>query len=98
MVVLTRGYMQLVAVIDGLLRDMREAGQLRADLNLEAIRSALIGSFEGLLRDQLLAKRMGYPAGYDAEEMRAAFNAFFQCFLSGELASQPSPRDRASTA
>jgi AcrR family transcriptional regulator len=82
MVVLTRGFTQVVAVIDGLLREMRDAGQLRPELNLEAVRSALMGAFEGLLRDQLLAARVGYPAAYDQAELRAAFAAALDGFLT----------------
>ena len=38
-------------------------------------------AFEGLLRDQLLAERAGYPAHYDGTELRAAFKAVLECFL-----------------
>jgi AcrR family transcriptional regulator len=81
MVVLTRGFTQVVAVIDRLLREMRDAGQLRPEIHLEAARSALVGAFEGLLRDQLLAERVGYPASYDAAELRVAYAAALDGFL-----------------
>ena len=81
MVVLTRGFLQVVGGLDKVLKEMRDAGQLRPEFNLEAIRSALIGAFEGMLRDQLLAERAGYPAGYSSAEMRAAFQAVLECFL-----------------
>lgn len=87
MVVLTRGFTQMVAVIDGVLREMREAGQLREDLHLEAVRSALMGAFEGLLRDRLLAERIGYPARYDGTETREAFRAL----LRGVMPQPPLP-------
>lgn len=77
MVVLTRGFTQMVTLIDTILGEMSAAGQLREDLHPEAVRSALIGAFEGLLRDRLLADRASnnYPAGYDRDEMRAVFRA-----------------------
>jgi len=81
MVVLTRGFTHVVSILDGVLREMREAGQLRPGLQLEAVRSALMGSFEGLLRDQLLAERAGFPAAYDGAELRAAFAALLEGFL-----------------
>ena len=84
MVVLTRGFTHVVGVIDGVLRDMRDAGQLRPELNLQAVRSALVGAFEGLLRDQLLAARVNYPATYDAAELRAAYAAALDGFLVRE--------------
>ena len=43
--------------------------------------SALMGAFEGLLRDQLLAERADYPARYGAAELRAVFRAVLECFL-----------------
>ncbi|HET9213091.1 MAG TPA: helix-turn-helix domain-containing protein [Thermoanaerobaculia bacterium] len=81
MVMMTRGFQQVLTVIDGLLRELQEAGKLRADLHPQAVRSALIGAFEGLLRDQLLAERSGFPASYDGAELRAAFKAVLECFL-----------------
>jgi AcrR family transcriptional regulator len=84
MVVLTRGFTHVVGVIDGLLGDMRDAGQLRPDLHLQAVRSALVGAFEGLMRDQLLATRVDYPATYDAAELRAAYVAALDGFLVRE--------------
>jgi AcrR family transcriptional regulator len=82
MVVLTRGFTQMVTVVDTILREMRAAGQLREDLHPEAVRAALIGAFEGLLRDRLLADRVDYPASYDREEMRVAFRAVLSGFLA----------------
>ncbi|MFL6236105.1 MAG: TetR/AcrR family transcriptional regulator [Thermoanaerobaculia bacterium] len=81
MVMMTRGFQQVLSVLDGLLRGLQEAGKLKPDLHPQAVRSALIGAFEGLLRDQLLAERSGFPASYDGAELRAAFKAVLECFL-----------------
>jgi AcrR family transcriptional regulator len=81
MVMMTRGFQQVLEVIDGLLRELQYSGRLRPDLHPEAVRSALIGAFEGLLRDQLLAQRADFPAHYDGAELRAAFRAVLECFL-----------------
>ena len=81
-VLLTRGFQEVLGVVDGVLREMRDGGLLRQDLHPEAVRSALIGAFEGLLRDQLLAERAGFPAHYDGAELRAAFKAVLDCFLA----------------
>lgn len=80
-VVLTRGFTHMVTVVDTILSEMRDAGQLREDLHLEAARSALMGAFEGLLRDRLLADRVGYPARYNQADMREAFRAVLVGFL-----------------
>ena len=81
MVVMTKGYLQIVSAIDGVLTMMRERGQLREDLEIEAVRSALIGAFEGLLRDHLLAERFNYPAHYSSDDIRATYRAILLCFL-----------------
>jgi AcrR family transcriptional regulator len=81
MVMMTRGFQQVLEVLDGLLRELQYSGRLRPDLHPEAVRSALIGAFEGLLRDQLLAQRADFPAHYDGTELRAAFRAVLECFL-----------------
>jgi AcrR family transcriptional regulator len=80
-VLLTSGFQEVLGVIDGVLREMREARLLRQDLHPEAVRSAMIGAFEGLLRDQLLAERGDFPAHYGGTELRAAFKAVLECFL-----------------
>jgi AcrR family transcriptional regulator len=81
LVLLTSGFQEALGIIDGLLKEMREAGRLRQELHPQAIRSALLGSFEGLLRDQLLAERVNYPAFYDGVELRAVFQVVLECFL-----------------
>ena len=80
MVVATDGFLQMVATLDRLLGEMRDSGQLRPDLNVQAVRSALIGAFEGLLRDQILAERGNYPASYDSRDLRKAFRIILDCF------------------
>jgi AcrR family transcriptional regulator len=81
MVMMTRGFQQVLGVLDGLLRNLQEAGRLKPGLHPQAVRSALMGAFEGLLRDQLLAERASFPASYDRAELRAAFKAVLECFL-----------------
>lgn len=82
MVLLTQGFQQVLGIIDSLLKQMRETGVLRQDLHPHAIRSAMMGAYEGLLRDQVLAIRANsFPADYDGAELRAAFRAVLDCFL-----------------
>lgn len=76
MVLTTDGYLKYVAVIDEILTEMREAGQLRPDLNPQAVRSALIGIFEGILRDQMLAEKDGFPSTATVSDLRQLFNLF----------------------
>ncbi len=73
MVLMTRGFLDYVELIDKILAEMRAAGQLRSDLNPQAVRSALIGMFEGILRDQLLAERAGYPSTAKVSDLKQLF-------------------------
>ena len=73
MILMTQGFLQLVKIVDRLLKEMRDLGQLRSDLHLEGIRSALIGMMEGLLRDRMLASRIPYSASFNAEDIRKLF-------------------------
>jgi AcrR family transcriptional regulator len=84
LVLLTDGFLELVATMDGLLTEMRDSGQLQPDLNVQAVRSALIGAYEGLLRDQILAERGNYPAAYGPEELRKVLRLVLDCFGSGK--------------
>ena len=87
MILMTQGFLQLVKTADRLLKEMRDLGQLRSDLNLEGIRSALIGMLEGLLRDRMLATRIPYSASFNAEDIRRLFLHVLNSF--SVLAEQP---------
>src|SRR4051812_8478278 len=45
MVMMTRGFQGVLGVLDGTLREMQAQGELKPDLNPQAVRSALIGAF-----------------------------------------------------
>ncbi len=83
MVMMTRGFQQFVQVADGILAEMRATNQLRSDINAEALRSALMGMFEGLLRDQLLAKMMNFPSSYTTADMHKIFQVLLPALAPG---------------
>ncbi len=82
MIMLTQGFLGFVRVIDGVLEDLRDSGRLRADVPPDAIRAALMGLLEGLMRDQLLAERMKFPASYNAKQLRRVFEMALASFLA----------------
>jgi hypothetical protein len=49
---------------------MSSAGMLAAGLSPQAVRSALMGMIEGMLRDRFLAERVGFPAHFNLEQLR----------------------------
>lgn len=73
LVLLTPGYYQFVQLVDSILSDMQQRGELRDGIDVEAARSALMGMLEGMMRDQVLARRMDYPAGYNNDQVRRMF-------------------------
>jgi AcrR family transcriptional regulator len=81
LVLLTGGFLQFVEMLDRLLLQMQEAGELKPGLHLQAVRSAMIGGLEGMLRDQLIARRAEYPATYSGVEVRETYRALLTGFL-----------------
>ena len=89
---LTSGCLSFVRIVDEALCEMQSAGHLRPELNIEATRSALIGMFEGMLRDQILSARSNYPAQYSLEAMQLIFRTAMQAFAVTESdSSRPVP-------
>ena len=81
MIMLTGGFCEFVRLLDSVLGQMRRAGRLRPGLPVDGVRSALMGAFEGLQRDQLLARRLGFPARYTSKDVRALFTTVMAGFL-----------------
>jgi len=80
-VVLTKGYLRFIQVMDAILNEMKARGELRPEMNVQAVRSGLIGLFEGLLRDQLLGERMDFPAKFSSQELRRIFQVVLNSFI-----------------
>jgi AcrR family transcriptional regulator len=80
-VLVTTGFLQLIRIVDECLAQAQQAGQLRQGLKPETVRSGLIGMFEGLLRDLVLARRTGFPAHYNKQDISALFDAVINAVL-----------------
>ena len=73
-VMLTAGYERFLVRMDDILEQMAKAGELQPGVVPKALRSALIGMMEGMLRDQMLYERLShgnFPK--DTEAMRRIF-------------------------
>ena len=77
-VLLSQGFQRFADVVDGILAEMRNRGQIRPDVNLQAVRAAYMGITEGLLRDQVVAQRSEFVANYNFEDVRRAWKSWFQ--------------------
>jgi AcrR family transcriptional regulator len=100
-VLLTAGFIEFMKLVDSVLRDMRNSGQLHPDLKPEALRSAIIGLTEGMLRDEMLSQRMGFTSPFNGQDMRAVMTALIPALIAHpeELRSQrktASPESHAS--
>ena len=81
MVALTEGFMSFVHLLDGVLQQMSEAHMLRANLSPQAVRSALMGMLEGMLRDRFLADRLGFPANFDLGQLQDILGLALASFM-----------------
>lgn len=61
---------EFVAVLDDIIGEMKSVGELKGGVDPQALRSALMGSIEGMMRDQMLAASE-FPARYSVEQVRA---------------------------
>ena len=89
-VVLVPGFLEFVNILDGILQELADQGELA--VHPQALRSALMGAVEGLLRDRILARSMGYPATFSDADVRSLCFTFLSAGLSGRVV------DRRSTA
>jgi AcrR family transcriptional regulator len=79
-VLTTRGARQYRDLLSSILQDMRNEGQIRRDLNLDAVRAAIIGMAEGLWRDQVVATRSELRASYGFEDVRTVLEIMVGAF------------------
>jgi AcrR family transcriptional regulator len=81
MVVLVPGYLEFVKVLDAILNELAERGDLLAGIRPAALRTGLMGVFEALLRDQLLSSMSKFPASYNDNDIHFLFYTFLDSCL-----------------
>jgi AcrR family transcriptional regulator len=69
-IVVSPEFREFVVVLDDIISEMKTQGELQAGIDVHAFRSALMGSLEGMMRDQMLSAS-GLPAQYSVEQVRA---------------------------
>jgi AcrR family transcriptional regulator len=92
-VMITADFLAFVALLDDVLRELQALGILIPTLHPHAVRSALMGAIEGLLRDRTLAETAGYPAQYDLHDFSEVFRLLIASF-SRAKAGQKDARQR----
>src|SRR2546421_8184530 len=81
-IVFVPGFLDFMKTLDGILKDMAAKGELSPEIHPQALRSALMGAFEGLLRDQMLARTCRFPASYSEADTRATIFHFLSSCLN----------------
>jgi AcrR family transcriptional regulator len=79
-VLLGQGTHQFREILDRILQDMRDEAQIRPDINLQAVRAAIIGMAEGLWRDQVVANRSDLRADYGFDDVRQVMELLIGAF------------------
>lgn len=69
-VVISNQFLEFIAVLDDIIVEMKTVGEMKDGVDPQALRSALMGSIEGMMRDQMLAA-FEFPARYSVEQVRA---------------------------
>jgi AcrR family transcriptional regulator len=80
-VVLVPGFLEFVGIVDGVLKELAERRELAAEVHPQALRSAVMGAIEGMLRDQMLAASAGMPATFTDADVRMMCAKFLECAL-----------------
>jgi len=88
MVALTDGFLEFVRLLDSILDDCKSSGILEPNIPPHAVRSALMGLLEGMLRDRFLAERLGFPAHFTLDEILQVHNATMNAFLRPQVNAQ----------
>jgi AcrR family transcriptional regulator len=74
-VLLSKGFVQFLQVIDMLIRRGRDDGSFRKDLEPKVLCSAMLGCAEGMVRDRILSERNHDPDVPTDEQVLKAFTA-----------------------
>ena len=69
-IIVSHDFCEFVRVLDDIIDEMKTAGELRPQVDMQAFRSALMGAIEGMMRDQLRAGPE-FAAQYSSEQVRS---------------------------
>ena len=82
LIVLVPGFIEFIKMLDGILRELAAQGELAQNIHPQALRSALMGAIEGMLRDRMLARSSRFPASYGEAEMRAMISSLLSLCMN----------------
>ena len=94
-ILITSGYLRFSAAVEQIITDLTANTPLAEKISPPALTSALIGMFESMLRDQVLARRANFHFSSTPEEVRAIFDLIVTRLLApaaGNAADVSEPR------
>ena len=74
-VLLSKGFVQFLQVVDMLIERGRDDGSFRTDVTPKVLCSAMLGCAEGMMRDRVLAERNREPDPFTDEDIVKTFTA-----------------------
>lgn len=86
-IMVTSGYLRFSAAVEQVVAGMIPHSPAAGKISPAAMTSALIGMFESMLRDQVLARRVDFHFAPSSDEVRAVFDLFLNRVL--EVRSGP---------
>ena len=82
LVLQTRGYLDFLERLEQVLTEMRDQGQMHPDVPPKAVRSAIMGMCEGMMRDRVVANRHGGDAGYTSQDVHRVLDLVLPVFIT----------------
>lgn len=93
-ITLSKGFLQFAELIRGLIRRGQKDGSFPPESNDAAVASAVMGAAEGMIRDRLIAERLGKSSPFSQKEIERIFSAI----LRGLSTAEASDGRRAAAA
>jgi AcrR family transcriptional regulator len=90
-ILITSGYLRFSSAVEQVLTNLITDTPLAQKVSPAALTSALVGMFESMLRDQVLARRANFQFSSTPEEIRAIFDLFLSRLLTTPNADSSKP-------
>lgn len=82
-VLLSKGFLQFLQLIESLIRRGREDGSFRTDIEPRVMLAGMLGCAEGMIRERVLVARNNLPDVLDDESIRRTFTAMVDGLAPG---------------
>ena len=80
-ILVTNGYAEFSQFLEGIVKDLQTQGRLVPELSVAAARTILVGTFESMMREQVLSYRGVSGSSLKTEEIRTGFGIVLKALL-----------------